>query len=410
VHKPSVVLRLERRLADLGCPAQQRERRAREIADHYEDLKRAGLEEGLSEAAAEARANELLGEPVAIAEQLAVVLRRSSWWGRHRIIGFCLLPPIGVFAASVLGLFLVLGCLRLCFSTSEWRVLADQGPGFRLLVFGVELANYAATAGTSLLFCWLAQRSISGVRWAMLACAVCSLQSYFGYCRIAPHSVTIGYSLSPDWICVLIPLLIAGAIWARQARTLKRLGSPPDERPNVSPDSFLGSGPNLNWWNQLIAYPTYWIAAICLLALTCLVLILWVEVERGWAQIKTNGTSQARAWPIQHTVGEPNFRADDFTPVQSRSYSAAGAASPSKDVTAPATTSDVTNRDVDILDSFPPMGLTKPIRFRRAPRIAPVPRRKARGALVLGALHVLDCRGSMVKRIRTAGLPLPNRP
>ena len=138
MHKPSAVLQLERRLADLGCPARERERRARELAEHYQDLKQASLEEGLSEAAAEARANELLGEPVSLAEQLAGVLRQSSWWGRHRIIGFCFLPPPGIFAASILSLFAVLGCLRVCFSANEWRVLADQGPGFRLLVLGVE--------------------------------------------------------------------------------------------------------------------------------------------------------------------------------------------------------------------------------------------------------------------------------
>ena len=74
MHKPSAVLRLEQRLADLGCPAGERERRTRELADHYEDLKLAGLEEGLSEAAAEARANERLGEPVLLGDQLAAVL------------------------------------------------------------------------------------------------------------------------------------------------------------------------------------------------------------------------------------------------------------------------------------------------------------------------------------------------
>jgi len=57
----------------------------------------------LSEADAEARADAQLGEPAALAEQLALVLRRSSWWGRHPFIGFCLLPvlalwPLVVFA------------------------------------------------------------------------------------------------------------------------------------------------------------------------------------------------------------------------------------------------------------------------------------------------------------------------
>jgi hypothetical protein len=306
VHKPSALLRLEKRLADLGCPARERERRARELADHYEDLKLAGLEEGLSEAAAETRANELLGEPVSLAEQLAGVLRQSSWWGRHRFIGFCLLPPVGIFVASVLSLFAVLGGLRVCFSANEWRVLADQGSGFRLLVLGVELANYAATAGISILFCWLAQRSISGLRWGMLACGICSLQSYFGYCRIAPHAVSIGYSLSPDWICVLIPLLVAGALWARQTRISKTAGGGPDEplNPPCSCAVFVPPNYGRDWRKQVIGCPTYWIVTLILLSLMFLAFFLWLETAREWMQIKAGNQIQARARPIQYAASE----------------------------------------------------------------------------------------------------------
>jgi hypothetical protein len=329
VHKPSTVVRLEQRLAELGCPARERERRAREIAEHYEDLKLAGLEEGLSEAAAEARANELLGEPVSLAQQLAAVFRQSSWWGRHRLIGFCLLPPLGIFVASVLSLFAVLGCLRVCFSASEWRVLADQGPGFRLLVLAVDLANYAATAGTSILFCWLAQRSMSGVRWAMLACGVCSVQSCFGYCRIAPHAVSIGYSASLDWLCVLIPLLVAGASWARQTRTSKMPGGFPDERPNFPPPRLTGSllTPNRDReiWRQVIGSPTYWIAALVALTVSFLALFFWMGVERGRAQIKTKGETQSRLQAVQHAVAAQDVRTGGLEQAQSKSGSASPA-------------------------------------------------------------------------------------
>ena len=89
---------IERRLTELACPPGQLRRKIRELAEHHEDLKRDALEEGLPEADAEARANELLGEPVALAEHLAAALRQSSWWGRHPIIGFCLLPPFAIFS------------------------------------------------------------------------------------------------------------------------------------------------------------------------------------------------------------------------------------------------------------------------------------------------------------------------
>ena len=45
---------IDRRLVELGCPAGQAGRKLHELADHHEDLKLDALEEGLSEADAEA--------------------------------------------------------------------------------------------------------------------------------------------------------------------------------------------------------------------------------------------------------------------------------------------------------------------------------------------------------------------
>ncbi|HTL55397.1 MAG TPA: hypothetical protein VL361_06935 [Candidatus Limnocylindrales bacterium] len=323
MHKPPPIAQVERRLAELGCSERDRQRHVRELAEHHEDLRTAGLEEGLSDTAAESRANQLLGEPVALAEQLAAVLRQSSWWGRHRIIGFCLLPPLGIFAGSVLSLFAVLLVLRLCFSASEWRVLADQGAGFRLIVVGVQFANYAATAGMTLLFCWLARRASAGLRWAMLACAVCSLQSYFGYCRVAPHAVSIGYSLSPDWICALIPLLIAGVIWARNRHNPQQIleSSGAEGRlGQVRPEILFTNGQSIQLRDG--GLPTYSILAIIGSALTLAILFFWFESNRDWKQLKLRSQLQARVWQkerneVERTVKKRQAQVDtpDAKPV-----------------------------------------------------------------------------------------------
>src|SRR6267154_2136298 len=92
------------RLLELGCPVSQARRLVREIADHHEDLKLAALEEGLSETEAELQADNRIGEPVVLAEELAASLRRASWWGRHPFVGFCLLPPLGIITAFAAGL------------------------------------------------------------------------------------------------------------------------------------------------------------------------------------------------------------------------------------------------------------------------------------------------------------------
>src|SRR5436189_4610752 len=91
-----VIEQFKRRLIELGLPMDRIRRNIQELADHHEDLKRDALEEGLSEAAAEARATERLGEPVALAERVAAVLRNSSWCGRHPVFSFCILPPLGI--------------------------------------------------------------------------------------------------------------------------------------------------------------------------------------------------------------------------------------------------------------------------------------------------------------------------
>src|SRR3954452_7058489 len=107
------IQQLERRLFELGCPPQKLRRKVRELADHHEDLKHAALEEGLSESDAEARADEQLGEPAGLAEQIVCVLRRSSWWGRHPIIGFCLLPLLALLPATGLCLMVLCGAFWL---------------------------------------------------------------------------------------------------------------------------------------------------------------------------------------------------------------------------------------------------------------------------------------------------------
>ena len=204
----------ERRLLELGFPARQLERRVRELADHHEDLKLAALQEGLSETEAEARADQRLGEPVDLAERVAFALRQSFWLGRHRVIGFCLLPIPATFAASMLGVAAAFGLVRSWVSADEWTVLADGGPGFGVLAGAGRTACCGAIALITVLFCWLARRSALGWRWALLACACCSVQSFFGYCHILPHSANLGYSSTPNWSCGAIPLWALAAVWS----------------------------------------------------------------------------------------------------------------------------------------------------------------------------------------------------
>jgi hypothetical protein len=220
----------QRRLLELGCPAARLQRHVREMADHLEDLKQAAREEGLSEADAAARAGEWLGEPAALAENAARALRQSSWWWRHRLIGFCLLPLLAIIAWITGGL--LLGCLawRAFLPAAQVQAMADGGSGFDLLELGVQGVFHSAIAFASILFCWLALRSPAGMAWAALSCAVCALYGLFGYVGIKPHLVFAGFASSPDWpnlISSAIPLGVAAVAFARHWRLRKQLASCP---------------------------------------------------------------------------------------------------------------------------------------------------------------------------------------
>ena len=213
---------LRLRLTELGCPIAHLRRLVQEVADHHEDLKQAALSEGLSEANAEARANVQLGDPLALAEHLMVALRRSSLWGRHFLIGFCVLPLLAVPVLWALLLFLGLSLEFALGYGWDWKklnVAADNPVAFHHLAIAVHGADYVAIALATLLFCWLARRSVVSVRWMLTSCVICSLYALFFWATIKPHHFALGITWTPQWIRAVIPLLIAGAIYVFQRRT-----------------------------------------------------------------------------------------------------------------------------------------------------------------------------------------------
>jgi hypothetical protein len=231
MHNAIVIEQFKRRLIELGCPMGRIRRNIQELADHHEDLKHDAMEEGFSEAAAEAHATERLGEPVALAERVAAVLRNSSWCGRHPVLSFCILPPLGILIIAALGLLLETVMARLYFSAEELNILANDERGMEFLRAILKLTYYGAVALTSILFCRLAWRSARGLRWALMACTFCLLHSYFFSLKIAPHMFTMGYTFPSrvqDVVATLIPLVVAVAAYAWQWRTRWILTSTPE--------------------------------------------------------------------------------------------------------------------------------------------------------------------------------------
>ena len=226
---PDFIEPLRRRLVELGCAIAHVRRLVQEVADHREDLKQAALSEGLSGVDAEARANGQLGDPSALAENLMVALRRSSWWGRHYVVTFGLLPLLvyPVLWALILLLQLALEfALGYGWDSKKLRAAADDPVTLQYLLMTCHFMDYLAVALATLLFCWLARRAAVSLKWMAVSCAICSLAAVITYARIEPHSFFLGFNMNSHllmpWFRGAIPLLVAGTVYAFQWRTVQR--------------------------------------------------------------------------------------------------------------------------------------------------------------------------------------------
>jgi hypothetical protein len=227
MRRTDFIEQLRRRLLDLGCPIMQVRQLVQEVADHREDLKQAALSEGLPESTAETRSEEQLGNPLDLAERLAMAVRQSSWWGRHFVLGFCLLPLVAV--PVLWGLLVLLGLWleRAAFyglDSKQLHIAADRPGSFHHIFLAVHCTDYIAIALVSLLFCWLARRAALSLKWTVTACSICSLYSLFSRVTIVPHSLVVGVSWAPQWIRFAIPLLISATVYALRRRTARCFG------------------------------------------------------------------------------------------------------------------------------------------------------------------------------------------
>lgn len=219
---------LQRRLMELRCPHRHVRRLVREVADHREDLRQAAVQEGLSGAGAEAWVDARLGEVDDLAEQLMVTLRRSTWWGRHSLVTFGVMPLLAVplLWSAVMAVEL---CLEyaLGFGWNGHKLHAAGGNAVQLyhVIQTVNYADYIAMALVSLSICWLARRWAVRPTWMVTACVICSLYAWLIWIQIDPHRFTVGLGASwpPHWkFKAVFPLLVAGATWLWQPRIIHR--------------------------------------------------------------------------------------------------------------------------------------------------------------------------------------------
>ena len=277
----AVIGQFERRLVELGCPVARARRKARELGDHLADLQQAALEDGLPESAAEAKAVTQLGEPALLAEALVRTMRQSSWWGRHPILGFCILPLFGFIPAWVVCGWLLVGVVWLAghlagpaytVTRETAHALALDPAGFGQYAHPVNyLLNGAASALIAALFCFLARRAACGPKWIALAGAICSLGCAFSRTEIMPGSIVVGWVSKPNWSGVAVPWVVALLVFARYWRALRRLPiSAVSACSGVVGAQFGPMSPGdsgQKWSATFLATPTYWVSTPMLLGL-----------------------------------------------------------------------------------------------------------------------------------------------
>jgi hypothetical protein len=300
-----VIAQFERRLVELGCPSRRMREKVGELAEHYEDLKQAAIEDGLPEKEAEARASAQLGDPMSLAENTVMLLRQSSWWGRHPFIGFCLLPPLcfvpawfgcgGIF----LGVALLLGRIlpRACvFDESATNALYDDPTLFKTFLAPLSAGlTLAAILSIVTAACWLARRSALGLKWIVAACAAIAINMLFENTCIRPRAVFIGYWWhSQYWFFVVIPLLAAGGIYLYQRRIESHLAWVPME-----PDWETARRIRNNVRTPFHRTPTCWVVVI----LTAVALNVGVGSLTAWSIERAQKAElKTKVWPAERAA------------------------------------------------------------------------------------------------------------
>jgi len=213
---PERIQSFANKLVRSGLPTGYVERTVRELAEHRMDLKNEGLAAGLSETAAEAFADEKLGDLDRLAWSVVTQMRRASWWGRHRIISFCVLPVVSFFLWFALVALVAAGMTGL----SEW--LQHKGtapePNWAWLNMFLLLAYHGGMVGVPVWWCLLARRRFCGFKWAFIACGLLALHGLFNevswQCAPGGH-LRWGYTLpAHGWLGFAAPLVAFGLIHA----------------------------------------------------------------------------------------------------------------------------------------------------------------------------------------------------
>lgn len=307
-----VIAQFERRLVELGCPPRPLEERVRELAEHYEDLKQAALDEGLPEREAEGQAVARLGDPITLAENAVTLIRQSSWWGRHPIIGFCLLPfPVFILGwtacwVSLFWLCRILGwvfCPSYVLDDQTFVGLNDEPKVFSSIADRLTIAVSLITTLTVVaILCKKARRAALGLNWMLIVCASCAFINFFSSAAIRANgaSVTLscGFYWYPwypaQWFCSAAPLLVALVLFVRQRQMEHQLAAI-QMNPRLRNFQWTVQGARRPFYRV----PTYWLMAVLTLAILGATVY---GIRAASAEKLRQARLKSEIWPAERAV------------------------------------------------------------------------------------------------------------
>jgi hypothetical protein len=331
-----VIAQFERRLVEMGCPRRRLTEFVHELAEHYEDLKQAALEEGVPEKEAEAQARELLGDPVFLAENAVAILRQSSWWGRHPVLGFCALPmPSFIIAGAACWAFIGgLGWLLGFVFGTAYRIdaniahiLSDDATIFKSIATPLNASMHlSAIVLVLVVFCSLARRAALGMKWMLAACASCALISIYANFDVRPRQIIFMVSSNPsNLLLAATPLVVAIGLFVGQRLRERRfvgIPQPVENAPRMAPV--------VRPRKAIYKTPTYWITAILVLALVKL--LAW-PITNEFLKNAQKRQLYNKVWPVERAATmallkthqsappSPNEKTIDLKPFLNRTLS-----------------------------------------------------------------------------------------
>ena len=195
--EPPCCNRVAQRLAHHGMPPSRIQRITQELADHWGDLRAAGMRDGLTHAEAEAQADARLGDPDQLAAKLIESARQTSWLGRHPVIALCVLPPLlAPLLMAIVAFPLIM--LDQWIQFTHWGAEGNR-PNPYVVTSTLWCLHYSAMIAS---LCWLGFRAWNtglGRKWVLAFCVWCALFALLRYFDADPIKRNVVISLTFPW-------------------------------------------------------------------------------------------------------------------------------------------------------------------------------------------------------------------